>query len=496
MPRIFISYRRDDAPGQAGRLYDRLKQEFGDGNVFIDVDTLLPGDDFVDAIGQTLGRCDLMIAVIGPGWLSATDAQGRLRLEDPADFVRVEVQKALERQVRTVPVLVNRAAMPHEDQLPDPLKPLIRRQAVELSDARWSSDVRELVDRVKRATSTADAAPAAAPKPANRALTYGLAASAVIGAALLGLLLFHSPTPRNAPPSLVPAPASPAPLAKSEPPPAKSEPATAKSEPAHSKPEPTPAKSEPAPAKPSPAAAKSEPAPAATSSTSSSPAKDRATKTTPTPAPAPSKSSQAGVAVSAAPTAGPVAAPSSAPSAPTEAPPPPPRDPCDTGDAEGCMNLAQMYEVGRGVPRDPQRAATLYQRAVTLSQRACDANTLRACTALGVAYAGGIGVPRNDARAVALYQRACDGGEPAGCHHLGQHYERGLGVSKKDPNQARALYQRACEGGAANGCTDLGRMFEKGAGVPKDPAQAAAFYQRGCSGGDTVACDALKWLKK
>src|SRR5262249_16177386 len=109
-------------------------------------------DDFVDAIGQTLGSCDLMIAVIGPGWLSAADAQGRPRLQDPADFVRVEVAKALERHVRTVPVLVNRAVMPHEQDLPDPLTPLIRRQAVGLSDARWSSDVRELVERVKRAT--------------------------------------------------------------------------------------------------------------------------------------------------------------------------------------------------------------------------------------------------------------------------------------------------------------------------------------------------------
>lgn len=166
MPKVFISYRREDTPGHAGRLYDRLQQEFGADNVFIDVDTLLPGDDFVDAIGQTLNQCDLMIALIGPRWLTATDDRGRPRLDDQSDFVRVEIQTALERRIRTVPVLVERASMPLEQQLPEPLRLLARRQAIELTDTRWASDVGALVEKVKR---TAGAGPAAPPSnPVHR----------------------------------------------------------------------------------------------------------------------------------------------------------------------------------------------------------------------------------------------------------------------------------------------------------------------------------------
>ena len=99
MPRIFISYRREDTPGYAGRLCDRLQQDFGRDNVFIDVDTLQPGDDFVEAISERLVGCDLMLVVIGPRWLTSVDSQGRPRLEDDSDYVRLEIQTALARVV-------------------------------------------------------------------------------------------------------------------------------------------------------------------------------------------------------------------------------------------------------------------------------------------------------------------------------------------------------------------------------------------------------------
>ena len=150
LPTIFISYRRDDTPGYAGRLYDRIRQEFGRDNVFIDVDTLQPGDDFVDAIHERLERCDLMIAVIGKRWLTAADDQGRSRLEDEGDYVRIEIQTALERKLRTIPVLVDRASMPRVQDLPESLRALGRRQAIELSDTRWDYDVGTLIDSVKR----------------------------------------------------------------------------------------------------------------------------------------------------------------------------------------------------------------------------------------------------------------------------------------------------------------------------------------------------------
>jgi hypothetical protein len=159
LPTIFISYRRDDAPGYAGRLYDRIRGEFGRENVFIDVDTLEPGDDFVEAIEDRLNKCDLMLALIGKRWLSVTDEQGRPRLQDEGDYVRIEIQTAIQRRLRTIPVLVERAMMPRSQDLPEALQPLARRQAIELSDTRWDYDVSLLVQHLKRVAShrTADA---------------------------------------------------------------------------------------------------------------------------------------------------------------------------------------------------------------------------------------------------------------------------------------------------------------------------------------------------
>ena len=148
MPKIFISYRREDAPGYAGRLYDRLRDEFGRDNVFIDVDTLRPGDDFMEAIRDRLAGCDPMLVVIGPRWASAVDGRERRRLDDENDYVRLEVQTALERGVRTIPVLVERAAMPQPLDLPEPIRPLSRRHAIELSDTRWEYNIQTLVDTI------------------------------------------------------------------------------------------------------------------------------------------------------------------------------------------------------------------------------------------------------------------------------------------------------------------------------------------------------------
>ena len=100
MAKIFISYRREDAPGSAGRLYDRLQQEFGRDNVFIDVNALQPGDDFVKTIGERLSVCEVMIAVIGRRWLTASDERHGRRLDDAGDHLRIELQTALDRGIR------------------------------------------------------------------------------------------------------------------------------------------------------------------------------------------------------------------------------------------------------------------------------------------------------------------------------------------------------------------------------------------------------------
>src|SRR5690349_5086869 len=140
MPSIFLSYRRSDVPAHAGRLYDRLVGHFGTDNVFMDVDTLEPGEDFVERIQARVARCDVLLAVIGPAWL-ASDGVGGRRLDDPSDWVRVEIAEALKRQVRVVPVLVAGAAMPPAEDLPEQLRPLSRRHALEMTDSGWSSQV-------------------------------------------------------------------------------------------------------------------------------------------------------------------------------------------------------------------------------------------------------------------------------------------------------------------------------------------------------------------
>ena len=149
MARIFISYRRDDSSGYAGRLYDRLSVDFGDDNVFMDI-AIEPGEDFVDAIEQAVSACDILLAVIGRQWLTMTDGAGRRRLENPDDFVRLEIGAALKRNIRVIPVLVQGAAMPRGEQLPEPLTRLARRQAQELSDGRWRYDVDRLLTVLRK----------------------------------------------------------------------------------------------------------------------------------------------------------------------------------------------------------------------------------------------------------------------------------------------------------------------------------------------------------
>jgi hypothetical protein len=142
---IFISYRRDDSAGFAGRLADALEASLGEGSVFRDVDDISPGEDFVAAIEQALASSAALLVVIGRRWLTATDAAGRRRLDQPQDFVRLEIQLALQRGMRVIPVLVDRATMPSEDQLPGEIAALARRQAVELDDSRWNADIERLL---------------------------------------------------------------------------------------------------------------------------------------------------------------------------------------------------------------------------------------------------------------------------------------------------------------------------------------------------------------
>jgi hypothetical protein len=144
MPGIFISYRRDDSLGHAGRLHEALTSALGDAAVFRDLDDIEPGMDFVRTISDTIAAADTLLVVIGPRWL-LPDGTGRRRIDDPADFVHIEIVEALRRNIRIVPILLNNATLPRESDLPEPLRPLARYQAMEISDQRWDYDVGRLL---------------------------------------------------------------------------------------------------------------------------------------------------------------------------------------------------------------------------------------------------------------------------------------------------------------------------------------------------------------
>jgi hypothetical protein len=149
---VFISYRRLDCAPHAGRLYDRLVDRLGNHAVFMDVDTIAPGVDFGASIEAAVGSCDVFMALIGDDWLNIEDPPGRRRLDDPNDLVRLEIAAALRRSdVLVIPVLVEGAAMPRPEQLPDDLKPLTRRNAFELGDSRWRLDVDRLIAHAEQA---------------------------------------------------------------------------------------------------------------------------------------------------------------------------------------------------------------------------------------------------------------------------------------------------------------------------------------------------------
>jgi TIR domain len=149
MRAIFISYRREDVEGHARSLFQDLVAEFGKDKVFMDVAGIEPGLDFRRVIDQQVASCAVLLAMIGKDWLSAKDEAGHRRLDQPADFVRLETASALKRDIPVVPILVHGAKMPQAEDLPDDLKDLAYRNAVELTHAHWDSDVRVLMDALR-----------------------------------------------------------------------------------------------------------------------------------------------------------------------------------------------------------------------------------------------------------------------------------------------------------------------------------------------------------
>lgn len=155
VPRVFISYRRQDSAASCGRLYDRLVSELGGDHVFRDIDSLAPGTLFAERLRRSVAECDAFIVLIGPSWL-AVDAEGRRRLDDPADFVRLEIEAALERHKPVFPVLVEGARMPAASDLPPSVAPIASSNALEIADRHFMADSQRLLVAIRAATAAAD----------------------------------------------------------------------------------------------------------------------------------------------------------------------------------------------------------------------------------------------------------------------------------------------------------------------------------------------------
>lgn len=201
---IFISYRREDTEGQAGRLFESLREVFGEHTVFMDVETIAPGADFRRAIETNIDQCGVVLSLIGKTWLTVTGKDGKRRLDNANDFVRLETSSALKRGVTVIPVLVQGAPMPQEADLPDDIKDLAYRNSVELTHARWDSDVQVLINALRahdgaQGGTDNDATPepppvsvAAQDKPAETKRSTRLlpVVGALAAVALMGAVLF------------------------------------------------------------------------------------------------------------------------------------------------------------------------------------------------------------------------------------------------------------------------------------------------------------------
>jgi formylglycine-generating enzyme required for sulfatase activity len=161
-PRVFISYRRDDSAYAARGVHDRLEREFCRESLFMDVDAIALGVDFVGVLVTEVAKCDVLLAIIGPDWLDARDEEGHRRLENENDFVRIEIAAALKRDIPVIPILLEGTRLPKVEQLPGNLEGLARRNGMDVRHASFHNDLDRLVLALRR-LSPAPRAPTAAP---------------------------------------------------------------------------------------------------------------------------------------------------------------------------------------------------------------------------------------------------------------------------------------------------------------------------------------------
>jgi hypothetical protein len=183
--KIFISYRRRDDPGGAGRLFDALNEAFEPGRLFLDVDSIEPGQDFVEVIEDRVAQSAILLAVIGQHWVDVTDDRGNRRLDNAQDYVRIEIESALKQNTRVIPVLIGDAKMPAAEVLPESIRKLARHNAVMLRYERFHDDIANLVGALKRAMGDAPT-PTPSPQPQAPPVAVFAAASLPVGASGTG----------------------------------------------------------------------------------------------------------------------------------------------------------------------------------------------------------------------------------------------------------------------------------------------------------------------
>jgi formylglycine-generating enzyme required for sulfatase activity len=166
--KVFISYRRDDSEAHAGRVHDRLEREFGPEFLFMDVDAIPLGANFTKVLRDEVAKCDVLLALIGPNWLNVRDEEGNRRLDNPADFLRIEISTALQRSIPVIPILLDGARIPEPDELPKDLKELSVRNGFGVRHASFRSDMDRLIRELRlteRSAQTAPTNPVAASRP-------------------------------------------------------------------------------------------------------------------------------------------------------------------------------------------------------------------------------------------------------------------------------------------------------------------------------------------
>ena len=189
---IFISYRRDDSAGYTRAIYDQLAERFTQERIFMDVDAIEPGLPFDEVINQAVSRCEILLVMIGKRWMELQPGGGP-RINDEKDFVRLEIATALSRNVRVIPVLLDGAGMPTGELLPEPLRTLARRNAIEISNTRFKSDVDRLIEVVSKVLGESNV-PSSWPR---RTMQYWLLSGFIAVALFSSIAYFYPPTKEN-----------------------------------------------------------------------------------------------------------------------------------------------------------------------------------------------------------------------------------------------------------------------------------------------------------